>query len=85
MSIQLLILLAFEPYPGKATFARPYSSTTGVSSHAAIIFTVIAITFLGYISIGVWRALKKDKEKYGNSDETPEKINKKTSKNTLNQ
>lgn len=61
MSVIASIILADNLYPGKGVFARPYSSTTGVSPEFGLLFTAGALVFLVYIIVRVWWSLRKDK------------------------
>jgi flagellar biogenesis protein FliO len=61
MSVIASIILADNFNPGKGTFARPYSSTTGVSPEYGLWFTAGALVFILYIIVRVWWSLRKDK------------------------
>lgn len=57
----MLNLLNIDLNPGKATFAHPYSSITGVTANQVLVFTLLALLIVLYVIVRVWWSLKKDK------------------------
>jgi hypothetical protein len=55
-------LLAINLNPGKGTFARPFDSTQGIPSKAALFIFIGGVLLILYIIIRVWLSLKNGKK-----------------------
>lgn len=56
------IVLLTSLNPSKSEFARPYSSTSGISNKIGVIVSCLFLIFILYVTFKVWRSLRNDKK-----------------------
>lgn len=62
-SILISIILDINPNPTRATYARPYDSSQGMSSNFILIILSGFLIFALYIGYRVWKSLRDEKQR----------------------
>lgn len=57
-----MLLIILQLMPGKATFAKPYHSTTGIPTDVAWWIAGLFALFVVIVTFRVWLSLKKERK-----------------------
>ena len=60
--VSILLFVQLQLMPGKATFAKPFHSTTGIPADVAWWIAGLFALFVAIVTFRVWLSLKKERK-----------------------